>query len=43
MKEEWTSPEIEEIDIAERTKSGDGVNFDGRDPSFEDSGSAPSS
>ncbi len=35
-KELWVSPEVEDLDIAEKTQSGDGVNFDGVDPSFED-------
>jgi len=38
-KEQWVRPEMEELDIAEETQSGDGVNFDGRDPSFVDDGS----
>jgi hypothetical protein len=29
MKQEWTSPEVEEFDIAERTQIGEGVAEDG--------------
>ena len=37
-KEQWVRPEMEELDIAEKTQSGDGVNPDGIDPSFVDDG-----
>jgi hypothetical protein len=29
MREEWTNPEVEEFDIAERTQFGDGTHNDG--------------
>jgi hypothetical protein len=29
MREEWTSPEVEEFDIAERTQLGEGLTDDG--------------
>jgi hypothetical protein len=29
MREEWTSPEVEEFDIAERTQIGEGFEDDG--------------
>jgi len=31
-REEWTAPEVTELDIADETMSGDGTNFDGQDP-----------
>jgi hypothetical protein len=31
MKEEWTSPEVEEFEIAERTQLGDGTTRDNLD------------
>ena len=31
MKEEWTTPEIEEFDIAEKTQLGDGLVRDNLD------------
>ncbi len=31
-KSTWTSPTVEEIDIAEETMIGDGPTFDGADP-----------
>jgi hypothetical protein len=36
-KELWVAPEVEELDIAEKTQIGDGANHDGTDPSREDS------
>jgi hypothetical protein len=36
MKEEWTSPEVEEFDIAEKTQLGDGTTRDNLD--FEPGG-----
>jgi hypothetical protein len=31
MKEEWTRPEVEEFDIAEKTQLGDGLTRDNLD------------
>jgi hypothetical protein len=36
-KDLWVAPEVEELDIAEKTQAGDGLKWDGTDPSVEES------
>jgi hypothetical protein len=39
-KELWVAPEVEEFDIAEKTQSGDGLIWDGLDPSLDGAGAS---